>query len=107
MNTALLVTGDELTEIIRTAVAPLKQEIAELKTQITGGKKLLSVQEVAKLTDVHHQTVREWIDPGVAVERRGRKSYIRLKKVDGLARQKISIRPADLDEFLSQFPSVA
>lgn len=107
MNTALLVTGDELSDIIQKAVAPLKQEIADLKSQITGGKKLLSVEDVAKATNVHHQTVREWIDPGVQVERRGRKTYIRLKKVDGLARQKISIRPADLDEFLGQFPSVA
>ncbi|CCG99810.1 hypothetical protein FAES_1800 [Fibrella aestuarina BUZ 2] len=101
MNTQMVITvsPDELQAMLDKSVAPLKAEIATLRTQISTSKYAYTPDEVGEMIGYSADSIRQFIREG----RKARGGKLVTLKATEIIPGYFRVRPADLNQFLNQF----
>lgn len=106
MNTQTLISAspDDLLALFSRAMAPMAEELAQLRAQVGQHRDVLTVPEIAQLTGFSAATIRDWIKDGRPVPGKTRREYLRV--IDGLAEGPHRIRRTEYERFMALFPDV-
>jgi|GEM_PF-5861799 len=100
----IVLSPDQLTQLVAQAVAPLISQVNELTAQVNGYRSILTVKQIADDCSKSTDTVRDWIAKGAVPP--GKTKPVKLKVVDGLSGAGYMIRYEEYKRFLAQFPDI-